>query len=312
MEKVWAEVSCEVPAAMVDTLAAFLVELSSCGVSIENLSLDTFSLESVAETPIKTVKAYFPFDDELPRHMESIRAYLYGQAPSFPGFVFKEPAVLPLREEDWASGWKQHFKPARIGRRIIIKPSWEGYSASASDIVLEIDPGMAFGTGTHPTTRLCLEALEQIAYAEGAYAGIAPLLHRLLDVGTGSGILSIGAVKFGAEAVTAIDIDPQAVEVARENVALNGVASQVMVSVTPLAEVAGTFQVVVANILAEELVRLAPELVGRLAPGGFLILSGILVEKEPLVREGFAPFGLTPMATTRLEEWSCLVYRSER
>jgi ribosomal protein L11 methyltransferase len=133
----------------------------------------------------------------------------------------------------------------------------------------------------------------------------------VLDVGTGSGILSIGAVKFGASRVVAIDIDPQAVEVAAKNLALNQADTTVDVSTTPIEQIAGRFDLVLANILAEELVRLAPELVKRLERGGFLVLSGILTEKEALVCAGFAQFGLAPAATFRDAEWSCLVYRRE-
>jgi len=311
MEKVWAEVSCEVPESMVDILAAYLAALSSCGVSIENLNLDTFSLDTLIESPVKTVKAYFQLNDSFPENLAAISQYLRQHGPSFPAFEFKNPQVKEIREENWANDWKKYFKPARIGSRVIIKPTWEEFSAAPADIILQIDPGMAFGTGTHPTTRLCLEALEQIAFNEGLYAALPRDMTRVLDVGTGSGILSIGAVKFGAETVIAIDIDSDAVDVARQNFVLNDVISQVSVSTTPLAAVPGTFQVVVANILAEELVRLAPELLRRLAGSGFLILSGILLEKEGLVLEGFAPFGLKLVEIRRYEEWSCLVYYKE-
>ena len=313
MNTIWTELSCEVPTEMVDLLADFLVEISGAGVSIENLELDTFSLEAVDDTPTKTVKAYFPCDDSLEENIAGVERFLVANGPSFAGFIFRPPTVATIRNEDWANNWKQHFKPVRIGKRLVIKPTWEDYAPSAGDIILQIDPGMAFGTGAHSTTKMCLESLERIFCRETGYAidpGFVP--STVLDVGTGSGVLSIAAAKMGAEKVVAIDIDPDATAVTAENLALNGVDASVEVSTTPLGEVSGTFAIVVANILAEELVRLAAELVGRVLPGGFLILSGILTEKEELVIDGFSPFALSLSETSRDAEWSCLTFSRER
>jgi ribosomal protein L11 methyltransferase len=312
MSTEWAEVSCTIPAAMVDRLAEFLVDLSQTGVTIDNLSLDTFSLDTLADTPVKTVKAYFPVDPELDGKVAQIAAFLAGNGPEYPGFVYREPAIALLREEDWANNWKEYFKPARIGRRIVIKPTWETYEAAQDDIIIELDPGMAFGTGTHPTTRLCIEALERIFSREGPY-GRKNLLDptALLDVGTGSGVLAIAAAKLGARQVVGLDIDPAAVDVARQNLDQNHIGGKVQVSTAPLESIPGQFDIVVANILAEELVRLGGELDDRVGPHGFLILSGILTEKEDLVRSGFAPYRLVLVEITREAEWSCLTYRRE-
>ncbi|HEX8960047.1 MAG TPA: 50S ribosomal protein L11 methyltransferase [Geobacteraceae bacterium] len=312
MKTIWAEVSCEVPAAMVDRLAEFLVELSGGGVSIENLSVDTFSLDTLEDSPVKSVKAYFPADPDLDGKVAQIAAFLTSVGPSFPDFAFRAPEVGYLREEDWANNWKKHFKPSRIGTRLVIKPSWEEYAAGDDEIIIELDPGMAFGTGTHPTTRLCLESLERIfscvsPFDKARLAGPADVL----DVGTGSGVLAIAAAKLGAGRVTGIDIDPGAVEVANQNLAQNHVAEMAQVTDEPLEKMAGDYDIVLANILAEELVRLGSELVGKLRRGGLLILSGILTEKEELVTAGFSPFPLTLVEVTRSEEWSCLVYRRE-
>lgn len=313
MKTIWAEVSCEIPAAMVDRLAEFLVEFSSGGVSIENLSVDTFSLETVEDSPIKTVKAYIPADADLAGKVAEIAAYLAAVGPEFPDFVFRAPAVNYLREEDWANNWKEHFKPSHIGTRLVIKPTWEEYPAQLGEIIIELDPGMAFGTGTHPTTRLCLESLERIFFREPPFdKGGQSVPADILDVGTGSGVLAIAAIKMGASRVLGVDIDPGAVEVARQNLEQNRIGNAAQVSTEPLEEIAGTFDIVLANILAEELVRLAAELVGKLRTGGVLILSGILTEKEELVTAGFSPFPLTLMEITREAEWSCLAYRRER
>ena len=309
---VWAEVSCTVPAAMVDEVAEFLIGLSGSGVSIDNLFLDTFSLDTVQESEQKTVKAYLPADADLTAKVDTITAFLAKHGPAFPYFTFLQPTISLLREEDWANNWKQYFKPARIGKRLVIKPTWETFNPAPGDLIIELDPGMAFGTGTHATTRLCLEALEQIFFHEGAWAnrqGRTPA--KVLDVGTGSGILAIAAAKLGGARIVGLDIDPRAVEVARENVQLNGAADRVELGTTPLTEVNGQFDVVLANILAEELVRLATPLIDRLVPGGTLVLSGILTEREEFVRTGFADHGVTLLTTTRHAEWSCLCYRRD-
>ncbi|GFO67198.1 ribosomal protein L11 methyltransferase [Geomonas limicola] len=299
----WAEIACEVPAEMVDILAEFLVELTGNGVGIENLHLDTFSLDSLEDTPVKTVKGYLPLDDSLEELRSRVERFLAERGPDFPGFVYTPPVVSVVRHEDWANNWKVHFKPVRLGERLVIKPTWEEYEPAAGDLVIQIDPGMAFGTGAHPTTRMCLESLERICFnvSGGTLSG------AVLDVGTGSGVLSIAAALMGSPRIVAIDIDPEAVEVTRENLELNGVAERVEASTTDLAALTGEFQVVLANILAEELVRLSSQLTARVAPGGWLILSGILTEKVPMVVAGFP--GLTLVESPEEAEWSCLTFR---
>jgi ribosomal protein L11 methyltransferase len=188
----------------------------------------------------------------------------------------------------------------------LIVPSWEEPQPQPSDIVLRLDPGMAFGTGGHETTRLCLELLEQIM--DNMPTLLSP---SVLDLGTGSGILAMAAVQLGAGRVCAVDIDPLAVEVAQENLAINGLADQVECSTTPLESLDGCFDVILANILAEELVRLAPFLNERLSAGGSLVLSGILVEKEELVRSGFSFQPLKYLETLIEGEWVALHYRKD-
>ncbi|HEY6007803.1 MAG TPA: 50S ribosomal protein L11 methyltransferase [Geobacteraceae bacterium] len=313
MSTPWAEVTCTVPTAMVDDLAAFLVELSGCGVSIENLTVDTFSVETIEETPTKAVKAYLANNALLEANLARITAWLHDNGHRYAGFVSQQPAVVLLQEEDWANGWKQHFHPTRVGKRLVIKPTWEDYTALPDDILIELDPGLAFGTGTHPTTRMCLEALEGIVFRDPPFDVSSRFLPTtILDVGTGSGILAIAGAKFGIREIVAIDIDPRAVEVTHGNLELNRIAEPVTINVstTPIEAVAGTYHIVLANILAEELVRLADHLISRVAPNGFLILSGILTEREEFVRNGFAPYPLTLAAALRESEWSCLCYQS--
>jgi ribosomal protein L11 methyltransferase len=312
MTKLWAQVCYEVPDTMVDDISEFLLELSPDGVVTENLTLDTFSLESLEEPLLRTVTVYFEADDTLADKLKQVRSYFEQADISSCGYTSREPTITYISEEDWSNTWKSHFKPSRIGKRIVVKPTWEEYSKNHDDIVLELDPGMAFGTGTHASTRLCMEVLEKIFFHEGDYRDIStngPL--TVLDVGTGSGILGIAAAKLGALQVTGIDIDPQAVAVAKENIAKNGVGKQVKVSDSPLEMIKGTYDIVVANILAEELVKMAPELIKRVSPGGFLILSGILTEKENIVMQGFSTRETNPAEISREAEWSCMVFSRE-
>jgi len=305
MQKEWIQISCEVPDAMVDAVAEYLIGLSSNGVSVENRYLDTFSLDSVEETATKTVTAYFEKNETSEETVRKIEAFLAANGPNFTGFTFQPPTLTTIMEEDWSTSWKEHFKPLRVGTRLVIKPTWEDFSAAPDDILLHLDPGMAFGTGTHPTTLLCLSILENILSA----APGRNISMTALDVGTGSGILTIAAAKLGISHVTAIDIDAEAVRVARENCILNGVEERVTITTTPITELSGFFDIVLANILAEDLIRMAPYLIARLKPNGFLILSGILIEKEQMVIDGYANKAISLTEVAREGEWSCLIFR---
>jgi ribosomal protein L11 methyltransferase len=301
----WAEITCAVPAAMAEDLADFLLELTGNGVSIENRTVDTFTIDDLAEETITSVKGYLPADDGLAETVARIDAYLVASSAAVAGYSHTPPTVAILQEEDWANSWKEHFKPTRIGRRLVIKPSWESFTPKSGDIVLELDPGMAFGTGTHATTRLCLEALERLIYTEQALVRG----DGVLDVGCGSGVLGIAAALFGAARVVAIDIDPLAITVTTENAAINGVGRTLAASEMPLAEVTGEYSLVVANILAEALVTMSGLLTERVVAGGFLVLSGILDEREEFVIAGFAAQPLILHAVTRQDEWCCIVFR---
>jgi ribosomal protein L11 methyltransferase len=208
--------------------------------------------------------------------------------------------VAEVPDEDWSEGWKKDFKPLDIGR-VRVRPSWIETPTPAGKVEVVLDPGMAFGTGSHATTSLCLAALSDVL---GARAGAS-----VLDVGTGSGLLAIAAHKLGAGRVVANDNDPVAVDVARENAALNGAA--VALTLDPVERIGGTFDVVVANILANVLVELAPALCARVAPGGVLLLSGILGPQEDEVRRAQVAQGLEPLpgGDRREGEWSLLALR---
>ena len=306
MADTWVEISCRVPSELADIVAEYLAGLSGNGVCVENLNVDAFSHSEIPESPTTTIRSYFSSSEDSAGRIAEISTFLKELSLRHPGDVLPEPELSSVSAEDWSTSWKANFKPLRVGHRLLIVPSWEEVQPRHGDIVLHLDPGMAFGTGGHETTRLCLELLEQIM-------DHMPLLltPSVLDLGTGSGILAMAAVQLGAGRVCAVDIDPDAVEVARENLAANGLTEQVECSITPLESISENFDVILANILAEELVRLAPYLAERLNPGGSLVLSGILAEKEGLVRTGFAPVPLTYLATLQAGEWVALHYRKE-
>lgn len=199
-------------------------------------------------------------------------------------------------EDEWRDVWKQYFAPRKVGRFVIV-PSWEKYAPASDELVLDMDPGRAFGTGGHPSTRLCLVAISELARCE-----------RFLDVGCGSGVLAIALAKLFPEASgLAVDVDADAVDVSRENAMRNAVLERISVSATPVEEVHGPFDVVTANILPDVLIPLAPPIAARVGGGGTLILSGILRELADGVEAAYAALGLR--ATARLDEdgWRALV-----
>ena len=304
MSTTWLEVTCDICADLSDILSEYLTGLSGNGVCVENLNVDAFSHSEILHSPITTIKAYFSSDDNIDAMTAQIAVFLNRLASDHPGATITQPTVTTIRTEDWSTSWKVHFKPLRVGRRLLIVPSWEEAVPGPDDIVLRLDPGMAFGTGGHETTRLCLELLERIMDEMSTF--VTP---SILDLGTGSGILAMAAVRLGAGRVCAVDIDHLAVKVAQENLTINGLAEYVECSNTTLEKLTGTFDVILANILAEELVRLAPDLSKRLAAGGKLVLSGILAEKEVFVRDGFTGQLLNYIETLRDGEWVALLFQ---
>lgn len=204
-----------------------------------------------------------------------------------------------LAEQDYANEWKKFYSILHIGKHIIIKPSWLEYESRTDDVIIELDPGMAFGTGLHPTTRLCLAALEN-------YVGPGA---TVLDVGTGSGVLAIGGAKLGARLVDARDIDPIAAETSAKNVAINHVSEVVTVSrgSVTIDEPRLAFNVIIANIFADTIAELMPALTVQLAPDGVMILSGILADNSLIVEDALARSGLRLMEQEQEEDWLVMV-----
>ena len=207
-----------------------------------------------------------------------------------------------LKEEDWANAWKAHYQVTRVSPHLVIKPSWLDYTPVEGDHVIELDPGMAFGTGTHPTTRLCLRAIEDYA---------APAARHVLDLGTGSGILAIGVARvLPTAAVWALDTDPVAVEVAAANVAANGLQARITVeqgSLRPGVPADIRFDLIIANIIARVIIELAGALAAALEPGGIVITSGIIDERGPEVDAALRQAGFTILDTRQDGDWLAII-----
>ncbi|MFO7830527.1 MAG: 50S ribosomal protein L11 methyltransferase [Desulfuromonadaceae bacterium] len=302
MTEKWYEISCVVPVAATDAVCGLMVEMGSTGVIVDERKLDTFVVPDPDEvyTDSYTIKAFFPAQNAPAELVQKLHARLDAEVADMdcPRLAWRE-----IGAQDWAEGWKQYFSAAQIGNSLVVKPSWEEGDFPGCAVVT-LDPGMAFGTGTHGTTRLCLEF---IAERHDAGAGV----RRILDVGTGSGILAIAALALGAESAVACDIDPVAVETTWANAAINGCEQSIEATLDPLETIPGSFDLVVANILAEENVRLAGELCARVAPGGYLVLSGILAEKVDFVTRTFNPRFAAAPRVNYAGEWACIEYRRE-
>ncbi len=247
------------------------------------------------------VKGWFTQDEHTHDVLANLRQQLAGLAAQADGLDFGTLALdfQDVADEDWAENWKKYYKPFRIGTRLVVKPSWETYAAKPEDLVVELDPGMAFGTGTHETTGMCMEMLDK-----HLQSGM-----RVMDVGTGSGILAIAAAKLGAEKVLGVDIDPDAVKVAAENVLKNSVERQVRIIQGDLVKgEVMPCELAVANIVADAICMLAGPLTRHLAPGGLFICSGIIREREQDVLDAALKVGYTVADRLTKGEWVALCF----
>ncbi|NPA94870.1 MAG: 50S ribosomal protein L11 methyltransferase [Thermodesulfobacteria bacterium] len=275
-KRLWVELSLLCSKILEEALSDFLISELERGVIVE---------EDPDNEELLVIKAYLSREDLESGALGSIEGYLEELIQLHPDATVRILGEKVV-EEDWHDKWKEYFRPLRVGRRLVVKPTWEEYVPDIDDIVIEIDPGRAFGVGSHPSTRLMLKRLEELADAD--VLGGA----EVLDVGTGSGILAIAAARLGAKTVLAIDNDLDAVETARNNVHLNNVHGKVSVSGTPVWEVEGPFDIVLANIDRDTLLLLCKELVNQVGRGGRLVLSGILQEQKDAVVEAFEGQGL--------------------
>jgi ribosomal protein L11 methyltransferase len=273
-----------VPAHDAELLALELWELGATG--LEERDASTLNAPDAGAAAL-TLVASFASEREA-------EAAIAGLKPRF------QPTLHHVVGDDWKHAYKAYFKPTRVGARLVVRPSWEPYHATGDEVVLTLDPGAAFGTGTHESTRLVLEALQ---------AQLEPGT-RVLDVGCGSGILAIACLLLGAERARAIDVDPEAVAVARENARINGVAERLQADAAAVDALDESYPLVLANIESRVLVPLREALTARVQPGGVLILSGLLTtEREPLLA---AYAALEPLETRAQGEWIALVLRRPR
>jgi len=301
----WLKIVLTAPSELVDALSNFVTELGAEGVFQEEpVPVDP---EDFPAAPAKeAVNAYLPCDVRLENRLASLRTYLAGLSQIFPGLEPPELATEVISDPDWGEQWKKYFKPLRVSRDIVIKPTWERYTPQGRDIVIEIDPGMAFGTGQHASTRMCLEALEDLILSHRT-----PEPLTVLDAGTGTGILGIACAKLGATEVLCVDIDPKAAEIARENIVINQVDDRVAVTQEDVSTLQGAYSLIVANLTSKLLIKLRNHLTSLLRPGGYLILSGIIDQNQGDMETHFFHAPLVPQSTVTDKEWVCYVLKKE-
>jgi len=304
----WIEISVETDGEAAEAVSAVFNEYSQVGAVFEEVWADT--------SPPHAIRVKTFLSNEHSAVLPQIEQALWHLGQIYP---LPSPSVRYLSETDWMEAWKSDYAVQRIGRRIVIKPSWQSYRAAPDQIVIEIDPGLTFGTGLHPSTRLCLAALED--YLQPG--------DRVLDAGTGSGILSIAAAKLGAGSVIAIDVDSTALEVARENVARNGVQKIISLQRASLYPIPtpgwpggpvgafnalgiwdGAFDLLVMNIFANVIARSAEAIASCLTADGLFVVAGIIEPQEHAVRQALATAGLTVVEHRAQKDWVALIGRS--
>lgn len=306
----WSELSIHTTNEAVEPISNILHEAGASGVVIEDseelkrehpdrfgeiyaLDPDEFPEEGVI------VKAYLPVTSFMAETIDGIRQAVY-QLPSFDINTGRaEITVSEVHEEQWATAWKKYYHPVKISRRFTIVPTWEDYIPVASDeLIIELDPGMAFGTGTHPTTVMCLQALEKTVKPGD----------RVIDVGTGSGVLAVGAALLGAEHVHALDLDEVAVTAARENVQLNDMQDRVnVVHGNLLDTIDAPGDVVIANILAEVIISFTDDAFTVVKPGGYYVTSGIIGAKKDDVKRALTASGFIIDEVMMMEDWVTII-----
>jgi ribosomal protein L11 methyltransferase len=301
----WLELTVRTHPEAVESVSELLSRYTPGGVAIEE------SIELVDEgqeyrvltgEPVQ-VHAYLPRDGKEEEARQKVAEGLWHLASLGEHFV-GDLRTREVNEEDWANAWKDYFHVTHIGKRLVIRPSWREYAPRPEEVVLELDPGMAFGTGLHPTTRMCLEQIEQ-----RAKAGM-----RVLDVGTGSGILALAAAKLGAASVICIDNSSVAVESATANAASNKLSDKITVVLGILdeaeaAHVAGQYDMVLVNIIAHVIGGMAQQLARALVPGGLLIASGIIEARRDDAEPALLAAGLELIDQAMIDDWIALIMR---
>ena len=299
----WLELSVEADVEAVEAVSEILGRVAPGGTSVEPAFelVDEGLGARIDPTRPSIVRAYVPARDPAAAERAAAEAAeALGHLQAFGLRPIGELTTRIVHEADWAEAWKAHFPVMRIGRRIVVKPTWRDHAPQPGDVVLDLDPGMAFGTGLHPTTRLCLPGVESAA-DRGLVSGA-----RVLDVGCGSGILAIAAARLGAASVLGVDTDPIAVEATIANAARNGLAGRIAARAGSLPSGGEAFDLVLANLIASVLIALAAPLRDELRPGGTLLASGIFEDREADVRAAFGAAGLSVTRRTVEGEWVAL------
>jgi ribosomal protein L11 methyltransferase len=300
----WLEVSLIVDGELAEAVAEVLARYAPGGVVVESTAIQAGPDEHGTPVGPMRVCAYLTADADLEQTRQKVEESLHylGMIQPLPA-----PEYTPIQQQNWMEAWKQHYRPIEVGARLLILPAWI-YPPKTERIVLKIDPGMAFGTGTHPTTQLSLALLER--YVKPG--------DTILDVGCGSGILSVAARKLGADLAYGVDIDPNAVEISRQTAEDNQVLEGIVFQAGSVTEVlAGIFPIrqaplVVANILTHILLKLFEDgMAGLVAPGGVLLLSGILEEREPEILAALEKQNLTVIERIQMDDWLGLAVKSK-
>jgi len=306
----WSEVSVHTTQEAVEAVSNILHEAGASGVVIEDpeilhrewdVSYGEIYQLSPMDYPTEGViiKAYLPLSNNLRKITEEIQLSVDNLVQFGIPIGKGEVTLAEVDDEDWETAWKKYYKPVQISERITIIPTWEEYTPrDQAELIIELDPGMAFGTGTHPTTVLCIRALEKWLKPSD----------QVIDVGCGSGILSIAAAKLGANRILAMDLDEIAVKSTKMNAELNRLSDKIEIKQNNLLEgIAGPVDLIVSNILAEIIVRFIDDAYQCLAKDGLFITSGIIAQKEEEVITGLKQAGFTILETTMLEDWVSIV-----
>ncbi|MGB4089768.1 MAG: 50S ribosomal protein L11 methyltransferase [Smithellaceae bacterium] len=295
----WLKMEIEANAQVMDALGNFLTETGAQGIFQEALE-PQLPGDFPEQSDTEKIHAYFPDDARVGKRISTIQNYLDSLSQIFP--EFKKPSLKTevISDPDWGEQWKKYFKPIRVSGNIIVKPTWERYSPSSRDIIIEIDPGMAFGTGQHASTRMCLQAVEDIILKDRSIKN-----WKVLDVGCGTGILGITAAKLGAQDVIGVDIDKKAVEIARENAAINEVDDCIKFINRDVKTLNESRNLIIANLTAKLLLELGEHLKNLLVPNGYMVISGIVEPDRQAIEENFciAPFIQDAVITEK--EWVC-------
>ncbi len=299
----WLKIEIFSPPETADALNNFLDEIGTEGAFQETLE-DPSKNGFFEPTGGEIIQAFLPCDGRLEIRLASLRKYLDSIAQIFPDSEKPTMKTEIIRDPGWEEEWKKYFKPIRVSRSIVVKPTWERYTQTGGDIVIDIDPGMAFGTGQHPSTRMCLEAMEDILLHDRSIGN-----WHVLDVGTGTGILGIAAAKLDAESVLCVDTDPKAIEIATKNALINNVQDRVRMQQGEITAVEEPFHLIVSNINAKTMIQLRSQMDRLLHPNGYLIISGIIEQEKHDIDEHFPSDLYSRRQVLNEKEWVCFVMR---